>query len=508
MQTPRRGRFFDTARQKPVFSRSERRLLAGLGVLVASSWGRFLATGSLKVDESYPTREAGYALLAALVAGWALAVTGWRGLLDDPPRAPRRTAYAALGITALMLPMLSNDVFSVLSYGAAAANGHDVYTTTQWLPQAPLYPWLGERWRQTVCVYGPLTLLASMPARLAGASPWAGVAVLRLFWLVPTLCVLELSLRRLREVSSFHAMVWLNPLWLVQGPGQLHADLLGLALVTAGIVALRGGKDLAALGLYALALLGKYSFAPAGLWFWLSGPASTRARLARLGTMGAITVALALLLYAPFWKGPETIAAPTRALARMNPGGSITEVMGIVVQFLRTGTVTPPDMAVQGAVEVDRASKHLSWWLVSWLTRLVFVVIAARVIPVMLRRGAGEDTIALGTGVVTVALVTIASHRFQCWYLLAALPFFGLACTPPWRRWWVAVVAVSVPVDFACVLERSSVVYPVWGAVSTGALVVVFLAWFKSRYLDFPGDARQARAESGAPPAATAPEAR
>jgi hypothetical protein len=154
-------------------------------------------------------------------------------------------------------------------------------------------------------------------------------------------------------------------------------------------------------------------------------------------------------------------------------------------------------------VEVDRASKHLSWWVVSWLTRLVFLVIAARVIPAMLRRG---------TGVITVALLTIASHRFQCWYLIAALPFFGLACTPPWRRWWVAVVAVSVPVDFACVLERSSVVYPVWGALSTGALVVVFLAWFRSRYLDFPGPPdlrpRRGQHDAGAPPAATAPEAR
>jgi hypothetical protein len=484
-----------------LFSRSERRLLAGLGVLVACSWGRFLATGSLKVDESYPARATGYALLAALVAGWAIAVAGWRGLLSDPPRAPRRTAYAALGMAALMLPMLSNDVFSVLCYGSAAADGHDVYTTTQWLPQTPLYPWLGDRWRQTVCVYGPSTLLASVPARLAGASPWAGVALLRLFWLVPLVFVLELSLRRLRDADSFHAMVWLNPLWLVEGPGQLHADLLGVALITAGLVALRGSKGPAAMGLYAVALLGKYSFGAAGLWFWLSGTASTRERLARLGTMVAIMLAAGVLLYAPFWHGMGTIAAPARALARMNPGGSITEVLGIVVQWLRTGTVTPPDMAVQTALEVDRASKQISWWVVAWLTRLVFLVIAARVLPAMLRKGAGESTLALGTGTLTVALLTIASHRFQCWYLLAALPFFGLACTTPWRKWWVAVVAVSVPVDFACVLERSSVVYPVWGALSTGALVVVFLAGFRSRYLDFPGDV-------GAPRAATAPEAR
>ena len=116
----------------------------------------------------------------------------------------------------------------------------------------------------------------------------------------------------------------------------------------------------------------------------------------------------------------------------------------------------------------------------------------------MLRKGADESTLSLGTGALTVALLTIASHRFQCWYLLAALPFFGLACPPAWRRWWTAAVAVSVPVDFACVLERTSAVYPVWGAASTGALVIVFVAWFRPRYLDFPGDV-------GARPEATTP---
>jgi hypothetical protein len=100
-----------------------------------------------------------------------------------------------------------------------------------------------------------------------------------------------------------------------------------------------------------------------------------------------------------------------------------------------------------------------------------------------------------------VALLTVASHRFQCWYLLAALPFFGLASTPVWRKWWIAVVTVSVPVDFACVLERSSPVYPVWGAITTGAQVIVFLAWFRSRYW------QPAALAAASPRATTAPEA-
>jgi hypothetical protein len=483
-----------------VFSRDERRLLGGLAVVTACSWGRFLATGSLKVDESYPARVPGLALLAALVVGWALSIAGWRGLLASPPARPRRTAFAALGIAALMIPMLSNDVFSVLSYGSLAAGGHDVYTTTAWLARAPFYPWLGEHWRATVCVYGPTTLVASLPAGLAGANPWVGLALLRIAWFLPMALVMELSLRRLGGRPFFHAMVWLNPLWVVEGPGQLHADLLGLAAVTAGIVLHRAGKVRTGFALYAAALLGKYSFAPAGLWFWLSGAPSARPRALRLAAMGAIVALVGAAFYAPFWRGPDTIATPLRALGRMNPGGSITEVLGILAQLVRTGSITPPDMAVQAALELDRAAKQGSWQAVSWITRVVFLGVALRLLPAMLRRGASEEARALGTGALTVALLTLASHRFQCWYLVAALPFFGLACTPAWSRWWVAVVAVSVPVDFACVLERASPVYPVWGAVTTGALVLTFVAWFRPRYW-WPQAGVGARREATAPAA-------
>jgi hypothetical protein len=484
----------------PLFSRDEKRLLGGLAIVTACSWWRYLATGSLKVDENYPARLTGYAMLVVLVAGWALAVLGWRGLLAEPPARPRRTAFAALGIAAWMLPMLSNDLFSVMSYGSLAASGHDVYGSAAALPQSRFYRFVGEHWNDTACMYGPTTLIAALPAGLAGQSPWAGLAILRVAWFLPVALAMELSLRHLRDAPFFHAMVWLNPLWIIEGPGQLHADLLGLVALVAGIVLVRTGRPRTSFAFYAAAVLSKYSFAPAGLWFWLSGEGDDRrrqGRLARLAAMGVAFGAVAVALYAPFWVGPVTVLGPLRGLASMNPGGSITEVLGIVVQFLRHGGVTPPAMDVQEALALDRASKEQTWRIIEWVVRLVFLGIVARVLPAVLRKGADPKAVALGTGAVTVALLTIAGHRFQCWYLPAALPFFGLACTEAWRRWWIAVVAVAVPVEFACVLERSSAVYPAWGAATTGLQVIVFILWFWARYLRSGGDA--------APRAAIAP---
>jgi hypothetical protein len=473
-----------------LFSKSERRLLLGIGAITLASWGRFFATGSLKVDESYPGRVAGYALLVLLVFGWALAVRGWTALLGAPPERPRRLAYVALGLASAMLPLLSNDVFSVMAYGAGAAQGHDVYRTTDWLPASSFYPLLGEHWNATVCVYGPGTLLAALPAALARGNPWVGLLVLRLCWILPMVGAMEATFRAFAGRGAFHAMVWLNPLWLVEGPGQLHTDLLGVLALTVGIALHLGGRVKAGAALWGVALWSKYSFVFAGLWFCWSR--SVGQRLRRAAAMAAIACSVGAVLYAPFWRGWDTLTRPMVTLGAMNPGGSVTEVGGIVAQYvIRGGAVTPPDMPVQQALELDRKTKRQSWELVSVLMKGLFVGLSVAVVQ-LLRKRRDDEHVALATGIATVAFLTFASRRFQCWYLLAALPFFGLAVTPAWRRWWIAIVAVSVPVDFACVLERTSPVYPVWGALTTGAQVVLFFAWFRARYVEpalLPADA-------------------
>jgi hypothetical protein len=404
---------------------------------------------------------------------------------------PRRLAFLGLAVAAFMLPMLSNDLFSVLAYASVAAQGHDVYTTVSWLPHSVWYPWVGGRWAEKVCVYGPTSLVAALPSALAGGNPWVALVVLRLVWFVPLALVMEWSFRRLRDRPFFHAMVWLNPLWLVEGPGQLHTDLLGVIAVVAGIVLQKGGRAKAGWGLYGLAVLGKYTFAFTGVWFWLFGAKTLRQRLLRLPAIGAVVLVLAVLCFAPFWRGPATVTEPLHDLAGMNPGGSITEVVGILVDLLRGGPAPHADAPMTQALALDQATHATTWLVVSLVLRLLTLGVAARLLWAMLRRP-DEGTLALGTGALVVAVVTLASHRFQSWYLLAALPFFGLQCTAAWRRWWVAVVALAVSTELVHVLPRASLLLPVWSVVTNGGVVIVFLMSFRARYLTLgePDDAR------------------
>src|SRR5947209_538692 len=120
----------------------------GLVVVVLVSWARCALTGSLRVDENYPSEFAGSVLFALLMIGYGLLVFAWRGFLLAPPVSPRRLAYGGLAIAAFMLPTTSNDVFSLLTYGDVAAHGHEVYRTAGVLPSSAWFPWVGQMWNQ------------------------------------------------------------------------------------------------------------------------------------------------------------------------------------------------------------------------------------------------------------------------------------------------------------------------------------------------------------------------
>jgi hypothetical protein len=433
-----------------------------------------------------------------------------------------------------MLPMLSNDVYSLLLYGSLAARGHDVYVTAASLPDSPFYAWVGEHWASKVCVYGPTTLVSTFPAVLGPWGAAGAVFALRITWLVLLVAAMEFSFRRLEDRPLFQTMVWCNPLFMVEGPGQLHADILGMSAVVVAIGLSLGRVDrwgpgpavsfarwgpgptglgrrrlVGSWALYSLAVLGKYTYVFAGPWFWLFGAVDWRQRALRLLALTGLLVSLGALLYAPFWRGTATLLEPVRALGGMNPGGSIVEIVGHIVHALRGGAVPPADLPPQVAIELERAAKGSTWAVTSFVLRVVFVGVTARQLYGMLRRRADAESLAVGTGAIVVAAISLFSHRFQSWYLIAALPWFGLRCEGAWRRWWLLAVAFSVATEFIHVLPRTAALLPVWSVVTNGGVVVVFLLWFRDRFLRLePQTAQEPPPAAAARPATRSPAGR
>ena len=342
------------------------RWLLGLALITLSSWGRWVATGSLRIDENYPESLAGSLLFAALLLGWALLVTAWVGLLERPPTRPRRLAYGGLFIVAFMLPLLSNDIYGLFAYAGLAVRGYDVYTSTQSLSASPWFLWIGERWRANPCPYGPLALLwAAWPSIAGEKNAFLAVFLLRLTWFLPLLAVMELSLRAFADRPFFQAMLWLNPLLLVEGVGQLHLDLLGVLAITAGLIAQsRGPRLWGAMG-WAAATLCKWNDVLAGPWFWLAGAPRWGQRLKSLVLMGIVLVGMTVAAYLPFWRDAETLRVPFRALFDQTvvPAGSLVDGIGEAGNVLRgdKGDHFDPDMPIVERVARQREARASLW---------------------------------------------------------------------------------------------------------------------------------------------------
>jgi hypothetical protein len=192
-----------------------------------------------------------YGLLWAAFLCYGLVLAGARAI-------PARLLWGAIAVLvtgfALAPPLLSQDVFSYISYARlGAAHGLNPYLAVPAdVPADPAFAHVG--WTDTISAYGPLFTLATYPlGKLGvGAALWtlkavAAGSVLGLAWLCARLCP-----ARGLDPRAGAAFVALNPLVLVHVVGGAHNDGLMMLLVLAGcagVLALReasGGAGLLA----------------------------------------------------------------------------------------------------------------------------------------------------------------------------------------------------------------------------------------------------------------------
>ena len=157
-------------------------LIACAAFLVAWSWFRLLVSG-------HPSPELGALRFpldllgaAGFVGALVLSLRAQLRRVEQAAagatgsRAPAREALGLVLLAGAMLPLLSGDLFSVLSYTELLLKRSvDPFTLpAPGLAASSFFPFLGARWREAPCTYGPLQLLFWSPAvRFAAGLPEA-----------------------------------------------------------------------------------------------------------------------------------------------------------------------------------------------------------------------------------------------------------------------------------------------------------------------------------------------
>lgn len=390
--------------------------------------------------------------------------------------------YAAQVIGFAQLPLLSNDIFSVMAYGSAAAAGIDPYTVTDAALQTPFAPYVSDFYKNTPCVYGPLNLLvAEWSARLGGHTLWGTFWVYKL--LVLATC---LGTAQLLKDSFWGKLLLISPLWIIQAAGQAHNEIFGVACIFWGIWLLQKRQFIMAAMPFALAFLAKLTFVlliPLPIvWLLMSNnEGKTLGELAispktwiqsfkniALAKIGIIAIVVAG--YAAFWSGPETLTMPLKTLGSLRPSSSYADIIGEV-----SSGVSQAFSASPLSPEAAKESKEAIWSF--GVKAFQLLALLAMLYWVWLARHTKyfQHLMVFFAGAVCIFLC-LYSHRFMPWYLLTLIPLVAYSQHRDWLIWLLVVGSVATAQDMSQIPTRDTIPAMAIIGVSLVSTLILF-AW-------------------------------
>jgi alpha-1,6-mannosyltransferase len=382
--------------------------------------------------------------LARAVVGVALLWVGLAALRwfeRTEQRNVTRLQRASLILQLCALPALaltSSDIFSNLAYAALSALGKNpCLLGPSALGQGPVLALVSPRWVDTPSAYGPLLnllgWLAGQIGRLLDSPVWGAGAAYKLLMAAATAGAIVCAAKTARALGTRVAaqgftVVALSPLLAWELTAQGHNDAVMVCALCAFAWAAARGKD----GLGALALgvgvLAKAGIAPL-LLLWLVVMWRRSPRHA-FGWAVALA-ALAVLAWAPFWAGSETLrgVGATAGADLDRHANSLQDLLFLIL--------TPLWPAV-------KAPLFRSFQIAS------FAVLGAGTLWAAVKV---SDAAGLArAGIVILLGYFLTTPWFQPWYATWLLPLCLLERDPRWQR-LVARYAVISVVQYAVRLD-------------------------------------------------------
>lgn len=476
-------------------------LMAGAGALVVASWYRAYKADTLMVDGHALNGWPGNLVFIAVLSALGIFSLAFYKLWKDDTLEPEQVkvlAFVLAYVFSCMLPVLSNDIFSYMVFGDAMNKGADVYTNAQSTHFSSFYPYITGIWTSSTCAYGPVVLLLAMlSAWIAAGKIWLALAVYKILILAIALLFIEVASRvsmLLQTPVRNFTFIVLNPVFLLQGVGQLHADLIAITFVMCAIYFLLTLKWQLAFVMVALSVATKMNYVLM-LPFFAVGLAlqTTVSKIALYRNMATGTVLAVLTLvafYFPFYTSLATITTPFTFHYFQNPSKGIGEILSYGIYF------APKIFSGHNSElhdTVNASSGPSQQVFISYVVVRICQVIALFSSAYILWRFAkGERSMQQWLRVYVRALLLFLLyylHIFNPWYLMMFLPFMWGDEEPAFMHWLFVLTCFISVQDMVCIISRDSVAYVV-ELVLTFLSVALFM--YKPRRMFFASLEKQA----------------
>lgn len=288
----------------------------------------FSLYGRTGADGYYLQDGEPWKLLSLILAFTVLLViylAAWRIARQARGRAAVAAVFAGfLAFSAVLLfmqPFDSVDIYDYIIHGRMTAFYHTnpFLGTPNMFPRDPFYNYAA--WKQEPSAYGPIwELLAAPAARLAGNGIVANVIVYKMIpglFLLASLGLIALILRRQAPKETLAGVLLLgwNPVVLYEVLGNGHNDMVMVFWILAAVWAIQRRRYTTSILALVAGTLVKFIpilLIPAAGFIALFELREGRERLSFLLRTALGSILTVVLLYAPFWQGPQVLTLTHR----------------------------------------------------------------------------------------------------------------------------------------------------------------------------------------------------
>ncbi|HSA32295.1 MAG TPA: glycosyltransferase 87 family protein [bacterium] len=469
-------------------------LLVPTVCVVLSSFLRPLTTGSIKVDENYLSGLPLVAAILLFVVSLAIFTLGYFRVVMRAPghdlsaSQTKRLAQLLIVVSFFMLPMLSNDIFSLIAYGDTALRGNDPFTDPLALQRSQFFPFVGSAWATAPFAYGPLSLYLSMFAVHVGRNIIGALAVYKL--IIALFCLLFVeTVSRIPGTGggryNLLALVTCAPVLWLQCAGQSHNDVASAALLAVGILLLLRHRPVAGILFAVLAGAFKYSAflaIPAMIAAVWVTERPLRERIWTLLASALVTLATLSLLFLSIGSDSRAILFQTEFLSSKKPSKSIVDTVAeaIIVSSVLWERGLPAS-GERNDVYRSHEERKTAIWRVAVPLMYLFSALLAFLVLRRTRRDPGAFFAAAAK--IAAIIICFASPVFQPWYFAAFLPLFAFLKDRGWIAWSAIILCYGNLMNIMHVIDRESAWYlavPPFFIITTG---ILFFAYFQQRFL-------------------------
>lgn len=350
---------------------------------------------------------------------------------------------SGLALFATMPPDISKDIYVYLLEGKLALRGITTYTDGAANLLDPFYVNIDPHWLDCPNQYGPVPLFFFQAvAWLGGDNIFMNIAWMKCFDVLWAICIFGL-LRRIATAIQLNPVTvltvfCLNPIFLIQGLGQMHIDLLSCVFVCVFILGIVQNR-MWMVGL-SIGLMGATKCVLFPLFWGLALIYAVYAWKQKVLNISALiasvlfSVAVLVVSYWPVWQGIGTILIPMAYHEHKEPVKSLVELLSYVFAYFLPRT--SPDYSSPDPFLSDK----IYWgYQLKPIFQAIALLLAAR-LAFSLIQVKNIHQLFYGFSRIMLLVFIVYSPVMHAWYFLFVLPFFALSYHQTAVVWYASVV--------------------------------------------------------------------